>query len=36
MHWRIGDYTPGDIRVVAAYDIDRRKVGSDVAEAIFA
>jgi myo-inositol-1-phosphate synthase len=36
MHWSIGDYTPGDIRVVAAYDIDRRKVGTDVAEAIFA
>ncbi|MDX3911095.1 MAG: inositol-3-phosphate synthase [Sphingobium sp.] len=36
MHWDIGGYTPGDIRVVAAWDIDRRKVGRDVAEAIFA
>ncbi len=35
MHWRIGDYAPGDIRVVAAFDIDRRKVGRDVNQAIF-
>jgi len=36
MHWRIGGYTPGDIEVVAAIDIDERKVGRDLAEAIFA
>ena len=36
MHWELGDYRPGDIRVVAAWDIDRRKVGQDVAQAIFA
>jgi myo-inositol-1-phosphate synthase len=36
MHWRIGDYTPGDIEVVAAFDVDARKVGRDVNEAIFA
>ncbi len=36
MHWRLGGYTPGDIRVVAAFDIDRRKVGRDVSAAIFA
>ena len=36
MHWDIGGYAPGDIEVVAAFDIDRRKVGRDVAEAIFA
>jgi myo-inositol-1-phosphate synthase len=36
MHWDIGGYTPGDIDVVAAFDIDARKVGRDVAEAIFA
>ncbi len=36
MHWKIGDYAPGDLKVVAAFDIDRRKVGKDVAEAIFA
>jgi len=35
MHWDIGGYTPGDIEVVAAFDIDRRKVGKEVAEAIF-
>jgi myo-inositol-1-phosphate synthase len=35
MHWDIGGYKPYDIEVVAAFDIDRRKVGKDVAEAIF-
>jgi len=36
MHWEIGGYTPSDIRVVAAFDIDKRKVGQDVNAAIFA
>ncbi|MGB9712510.1 MAG: inositol-3-phosphate synthase [Dissulfurimicrobium sp.] len=36
MHWDIGGYRPGDIEVVAAFDIDKRKVGRDVSEAIFA
>jgi myo-inositol-1-phosphate synthase len=36
MHRQIGPYQPGDIEVVAAFDIDRRKVGLDTAEAIFA
>lgn len=36
MHWDIGGYGPSDIKVVAAFDIDERKVGKDVAEAIFA
>jgi len=36
MHWDIGGYTPGDIDVVAAFDIDARKVGQDVSRAIFA
>jgi len=36
MHWTIGDFRPGDIEVVAAFDIDKRKVGKDVSEAIFA
>jgi myo-inositol-1-phosphate synthase len=36
MHWDIGGYRPHDIEVVAAFDIDRRKVGKDVHEAIFA
>lgn len=35
MHWDIGGYTPSDIEVVAAFDIDKRKVGRDVNEAIF-
>lgn len=36
MHWEIGGYKPSDIEVVAAFDIDTRKVGKDVNEAIFA
>jgi len=36
MHWEIGGFSPGDIEVVAAVDIDARKVGKDVSEAIFA
>jgi myo-inositol-1-phosphate synthase len=35
MHWNIGSYRPFDIEIVAAFDIDKRKVGKDVAEAIF-
>lgn len=35
MHWEIGGYRPGDIEVVAALDIDKRKVGKDLNEAIF-
>ncbi|WP_445476231.1 inositol-3-phosphate synthase [Methanococcoides methylutens] len=36
MHWDVGGYKPFDIEVVAAFDIDERKVGKDVADAIFA
>jgi myo-inositol-1-phosphate synthase len=36
MHWQIGGYTPSAIRIVAAFDIDQRKVGQDVHQAIFA
>ena len=36
MHWDIGGFQPGDIEVAAAFDIDKRKVGQDVTEAIFA
>jgi myo-inositol-1-phosphate synthase len=36
MHWDLGGYRPKDIRFVAAWDIDRRKVGRDLAEAIIA
>ena len=35
-HWDIGGYGPDDIDIVAAFDIDARKVGRDVADAIFA
>ncbi len=34
MHYNLGGYEPHDIEVVAAFDIDKRKVGKDVAEAI--
>src|SRR5437762_11083228 len=36
MHRQIASYRPGDIEVVSAFDIDRRKVGLDVSKAIFA
>jgi len=36
MHYWIGPYAPGDIQVVAAFDIDRRKVGQTIDKAIFA
>lgn len=35
MHWDIGDYKPFDIEIVTAFDIDKRKVGKDVSDAIF-
>ena len=35
MHWDLGGYKPQDIEVVAAFDIDKRKVGKDISEAIF-
>jgi myo-inositol-1-phosphate synthase len=34
MHWDLGGYRPGDIEVVAAFDVDQRKVGRDLSEAI--
>jgi myo-inositol-1-phosphate synthase len=36
MHVRFGDYHVGDVEVVAAFDVDAKKVGVDVSEAIFA
>jgi len=36
MHNILGGYKIADIKVVAAFDVDARKVGKDVAEAIFA
>ncbi len=35
MHWEIGGYKPYDITVAAAFDVDIRKVGRDVNQAIF-
>ncbi|AAM05647.1 conserved hypothetical protein [Methanosarcina acetivorans C2A] len=35
MHRDLGGYFPYDIEVAAAFDIDRRKIGKDVSEAIF-
>ncbi len=36
LHERIGGYGAGDLRVVAAFDIDRRKVGRPLEAAVFA
>jgi myo-inositol-1-phosphate synthase len=36
LHWDLGGYRPKDIRFAAAWDVDTRKVGRDIAEAIFA
>ncbi len=33
---KIGDFTIKDIQFVAAFDVDRRKVGKDLSEAVFA
>ncbi len=35
MHVKLGDYHVRDVEFVAAFDIDKEKVGKDVAEAIF-
>lgn len=36
MHYSVGGYKLGDIRIVAAFDIDKRKVGKCLREAAFA
>jgi len=36
MHEKIGGYRPEDVEVVAAFDVDPRKVGKDVSQAVFA
>ncbi len=36
MHPDIGGYAPGDLEIVAAFDVDARKVGRPLEEAIFA
>ncbi len=35
MHYNLGGYKPDDIEVVITYDIDKRKVGKPIEEAIF-
>lgn len=35
MHYSVAGYLPGDIEVVAAFDIDKRKVGKEINRAIF-
>jgi myo-inositol-1-phosphate synthase len=35
MHQKVGPYGPGDLVVASAFDVDMRKVGKDVSEAIF-
>ncbi|HCP62572.1 MAG TPA: inositol-3-phosphate synthase, partial [Actinobacteria bacterium] len=35
MHVKLGPYHVRDVQVVAAFDVDGKKVGRDVAEAIF-
>ena len=35
MHPKIGPYTASDVEVAAAFDVDARKVGKDLSEAIF-
>ena len=36
MHYELDGYKPGDIEVVAAFDVDARKVGRPLSEAVFA
>ncbi len=35
IHWDIDGHRPSDIELLAAFDVDKRKVGKDVSEAIF-
>lgn len=35
MHWSLGPYRPDDLVIASAFDVDVRKVGKDVSEAIF-
>ncbi len=36
MHNVVGEYRPADIKLVAAFDVDKRKVGQDFSKAMFA
>ena len=35
MHYDLGGYIPNNIKIVAAFDVDKRKVGKPVSEAIY-
>jgi len=35
MHHKLGGYAPSSIRIVAAFDVDKRKVGKPLGEALF-
>ena len=34
-YWKVGGYTPADIEFVAAFEVNAKKVGKDLSEAIF-
>jgi myo-inositol-1-phosphate synthase len=34
-HKRVGGYSPQDIEIVAAFDVDKRKIGRELSEAVF-
>ena len=34
-YWEVGGYTPRDIEFVAAFDVNSKKVGKDLSQAIF-
>ena len=36
LHEKLGGYTAGDIKLVAAFDVDKNKIGKEVSEAIHA
>ncbi len=36
MHYDLCGYTPGSIKIVAAFDVDKRKVGKPLRDAVFA
>jgi myo-inositol-1-phosphate synthase len=35
MHYNLGGYTPNNIKIVAAFDIDKRKIDKPISQAIF-
>ena len=35
MHVNFGGYCPGDIEIVAAFEVNKLKIGKDISEAIY-